>query len=88
MLVFAKVRKNNVDRRPRMLAAGFCRIRSISAIDIDSADNEPNEPNLDNANEEVILEDSIKPTSEVEEKPLGGDSDETLPRRSKRQRKP
>ena len=59
-----------------------------SATDIESADNEPNEPNLDSANEEVIVEESVEPTSEVEGKSLEGDSDETLPRRSKRHRKP
>ena len=60
---------------------------ATSATDIDSADNEPNEPNLDSANEEVMVEEGVKPTSEVEGKSLGADSDETLPR-SKRQRKP
>ena len=58
---------------------------ATSATDLNSADNEPNEPNLDSA-EEVIVEDSVKPASEVEEKSLEGYSDETLPRRSKRQR--
>ena len=61
---------------------------ATSATDIDSADNVPNEPNLDSANEKVMVEEGVKPTSGVERKLLEGDSDETLPRRCKRQRKP
>ena len=35
-----------------------------------------------------MVEEGVKPTSGVEGKSLEGDSDETLPRRCKRQRKP